>query len=67
MQDPLLVFSEPILDGVFRASPYTTESGVAYQNDMWITSVTLAGEVYQACFDSEDAAQEASDACGCNA
>ncbi len=52
----------PRADGVFRAVPMTRlrePDKVSVQYGMWCATVTLAGEQYQAFFDSKDAAAAA--------
>lgn len=52
----------PRADGVFRAVPMTRlrePDRVSVQYGMWCATVTLAGEQYQAFFDSKDAASAA--------
>lgn len=70
MQDPLVPYFEQLVDGIFRASPSgnTNATGrVGLEHGIWAASINLAGELYQAFFESEAAAREAFEAAtGCS-
>lgn len=62
---------EPAVDGIFRAVPHglvaagLPHGGVAVsKNGRWVVSLNLAGEMYQALFDTQEDAQEAYNAAG---
>ena len=60
---------EPPVDGIFRAVPNTPgsmlTSGVAPgKAGRWVVTLNLAGELYQAYFDTQEDAQEAFNAAG---
>ena len=60
--------SGPVCDGVFRALPdgqsEAGKVGVAPKRGLWTATISLAGETYQAFFDTADAATEALNAAG---
>jgi hypothetical protein len=60
--------SEPAVDGIFRAVPNGLGSlavGIsANRSGRWVVSLNLAGELYQAQFDTQEDAQEAFNAAG---
>ena len=58
--------SQLLQDGVFRAVPGITSEKVAVLNvnGTWTATLDLAGELYRAYFDTQDAALEAYHAAG---
>ena len=57
---------DQLQDGVFRAVPGLTaeKAAVTHMNGTWTATLDLAGEVYRAYFDSQEAALEAYHAAG---
>ena len=60
------VQKELLQDGVFRAIPGLTseQAAVVHLNGTWTATLDLAGELYRACFDSQETAVEAFHAAG---
>ncbi|KAK9809236.1 hypothetical protein WJX72_011881 [[Myrmecia] bisecta] len=62
------VFLQPPLDGVFRAIPDgltgDEEGKVVMQHGSWTATLNVAGELYQAYFETQEAAAEAFNAAG---
>lgn len=61
--------AEPAVDGIFRAVPNTASSGVTSgvapgKAGRWVVTLNLAGELYQAHFDTQEDAGEAFHAAG---